>query len=123
MPTRASLLSVGWVGERKQDSLTNSQYGMEKIPVHKMQCTIPMTMEQLRDSAFDMESEIFGDAQEAFAQKEGAGFVSGTAVKQPEGILTNASVGYHAMGDASTITADGILDAQGQVKAGYNLSV
>jgi HK97 family phage major capsid protein len=122
MPTRASLMSVGWVGEGEQDSLANSTYGLEKIPVHKMQCTVPITMEQLRDSAFDMESEIFGDAQEAFAQKEGAAFVSGTAVKQPEGILTNASVSYFAMGDASTITADGILDAQGSVKAGYNLS-
>jgi HK97 family phage major capsid protein len=87
-----------------------------------MQCTVPITMEQLRDSAFNMESEIFGDAQEAFAQKEGQGFISGTAVKQPEGILTNASVPYFAMGDASAITADGILDAQGSVKAGYNLS-
>jgi HK97 family phage major capsid protein len=122
MPTRSSLLSVGWVGEGQQDSLSNSNYGLEKIPVHKMQVTVPITMEQLRDSAFNMESEIFGDAQEAFAQKEGQGFISGTAVKQPEGILTNANVGYHAMGDASAITADGILDAQGQVKAGYNLS-
>ena len=122
MPTRASLLSVGWVGEGQQDSLSNSQYGLEKIPVHKMQVTIPITMEQLRDSAFDMEAEIFGDAQEAFAQKEGQAFVSGTAAKQPEGILTNGNVSYFAMGDASAITADGILDAQGQVKAGYNLS-
>jgi HK97 family phage major capsid protein len=122
MPTRVSLLSVGWVGEGQQDTLSNSTYGLEKIPVHKMQVSIPITMEQLRDSAFDMKAEIFGDAQEAFAQKEGQAFVSGSAVKQPEGILTNGSVGYHAMGDASAITADGILDAQGQVKAGYNLS-
>lgn len=122
MPKRTGLLNGGWVGEAQQDNLSNSTYGLEAVPVHKMQVTVPITNEMLHDSVFNMESEIMSDLGEAFGLLEGQAFIFGNGIKKPEGILSNVSVPTYNMGSAAALNADGIILAQGQVKTGYNLS-
>ncbi len=74
------------------------------------------------DSSFNMESEIFGDAGEAFAQKEGNKFILGTNVKQPEGITVNPTVVANARTSetSATVTADDMIRLTGDLKTGYN---
>lgn len=122
LPKRTTLLTAQWVGEGKQATASNSKYGLEKISVHKMMVPVEITHEQLKDSAFNMESEILMDVQEEFARLEGLAFVSGTNIKQPEGILTNAGIGYYATGVDGAITADSIIEIAGEIKTGYNLT-
>lgn len=123
IPRRTAQLNGDWVGESSQDALSNSTYGMEKVPVHKIQVTVDTTHEQLRDASFNMESEVFADATEDFARIEGLAFVLGTGSStQPQGFLTNPDVGEFNTGAAASLTADSIVEIAGEVKTGYNLS-
>lgn len=121
IPKRTTLLTGSWAAEGETVTATNSRYGLEKIVVHKMMVPVQITHEQLADAAFNMESEILADVQEEFARLEGAGFITGTNVGQPEGILTNASLSYTATGVDGALTADSIIEMAAQIKTGYNL--
>ncbi len=123
IPKRDSLLAANWVGEADQDAKSNSGYGLEKIPVHKIQVTVDTTHEILQDAAFNIENEIFGDVAEEIGRLEGLAFVKGVGnTTQPQGLFTNADIPLFASGDANLITADSIIEIAGEVKTGYNLS-
>lgn len=122
IPVRDSLVSAFWEGEGEETQDSNSQYGLEKIPLHKLMVNVPITLEELQDTSFNMEAEINADVVEAFNQKEGAAFVNGTgnADKQPEGFLNNSRVTSRATGIADGIDMDSIMLLQGDLKKGYN---
>lgn len=84
-------------------------YGMIEITAPEVYALIDISQQNLEDSAFDLESEIRGEAVEQFAVKEGAEFVSGSGVGEAEGILVNSGVAYTPSGSAATIA-----DADGQ---------
>ena len=54
-----------------------------------------------------------------FAKLEGAAFVSGDAVGKPEGFMTNGDVAEVVSGNATAITADGLLTLVHSVKSEY----
>lgn len=120
MPVRTGLVTATWEGEGQAGSDSNSTYGLEKLPLHYLTVTVPITNAELMDSAFSMETEINADVVEAFNQKEGYAFVKGTSVKQPEGILTNSSISYRASGLASALSFDSIIQLAGDLKTGYS---
>lgn len=123
IPKRTALLTAGWVGETQTDTASNSQYGMEKIQVHKMKVPVPVTHELLMDADVDVISEINTDIVEEFARLEGAAFINGTGTTtQPQGVLTNGDVTEYNSGSAADITADSLLLLPGEIKTGYNLS-
>jgi len=121
LPVRNTLVSAEWEGEGETGTDDNSKYGLEKIPVNKLTVTVPITIEELADSAFDMEAEISGDIVESFNQKEGGAFISGSGFKQPEGILTNTDLtgGARVSGKATEIQMDALLLLAGDLKTGY----
>jgi HK97 family phage major capsid protein len=94
IPKRTGLVSGGWVGEGQAALQSNSSYGDEVLRAEKMMVFTDITLELLRDSAFDMRREITADVAEDFAKLEGAAFVNGNSVSKPEGLLTNADVGF-----------------------------
>lgn len=122
IPVRNSLVVAEWEGEGETSTDSNSQYGIEKIPVHKLMVTIPITIEELMDSAFDMEAEINSDLAESFNQKEGNAFIQGDSIKKPEGILVNTALvaAARTSGDADEITFDSLILLTGDLKTGYN---
>ncbi len=122
IPKRTGLVSGGWVGEGKPASESTSTYGDEVLRAEKMMVYTDITLELLRDSAFDMRREITSDVAEDFAKLEGAAFVSGNSVSKPEGLLTNADVGFVASGNATGLTADALYEIQGEIPTGYNLT-
>lgn len=121
IPKRETLVSGGWVGECETAAASNSTYGIEKIPVNKMMVYTDVSFEMLKDSAFNIEAEIASDVGEDFAKLEGAAFINGDAVKKPEGLLTAAGVAEVNSGDASNLTANSLMEIQGELKEGYDM--
>jgi HK97 family phage major capsid protein len=120
MPIRNYLMVGGWAGEAGTIVTDNSQYGRAELKINKLSIQVPITIEELQDAAFDMQTEINADAVERFAQLEGAAFVNGTGVEQPFGFMQNSLIPYRASGVASTLTFDCVNLATGDIKRGYN---
>lgn len=123
MPVRKGLLDAAWEGEAEQDEISTSNYGSETITPFRLSVTVPVTMDQLMDSAFDMNAEIMSDANERFAQKEGEGFVKGTGHKMPTGFLVDSRITSNAFETEASgaIKGDDVIKLHGEVKTGYNL--
>lgn len=120
IPSRTTLLTATWPGEGGTTADDNSKYGEEKVFTHRLTANVPITVEMLNDSAFNMESEINSDVVEAFAKAEGLAFLTGNAINKPEGIMTNTSVQPLNSGVAASYTADNIITMCGLIKTGYN---
>ena len=119
---RTGLVSGSWVGEGQGASQSNSTYGDEVLRAEKMMVYTDITLELLRDSAFDMRREITSDIAEDFSKLEGTAFISGNGVSKPEGLLTNTDVGFVVSGNATGLTADALYEIQGEIPTGYNLT-
>ena len=65
-----------------------------------------------------MEAELSIEFSTQFAVAEGTSFISGTGAGQPEGILTNTSVGSTA-GANDAITIDNLITLYGDLKSDY----
>lgn len=120
VPRRTSNLSASWVGERATRSTTEQAYGVETINVNSLTALVPVTTQMLMSEAFDMESEINLDAAEAFANAEGAAFISGTGNQQPTGILTDSSISSRTSENNDAITATDVINLSGDLKTGYS---
>lgn len=122
MPVRNTILTATYEGEAEQGGDDASTYSNETLSTFRQTVTVPVTMDMLMDSAFNMESEIFSDAMEAFAKGEGTNFVLGDGVKKPAGFVSNATI----QAAARTSTTSGQIDAEdvilltGDLKVGYN---
>lgn len=122
MPIRNGILVATYEGESEAGTDDTSDYSNESLNTFRQTVTVPITMDMLMDSAFDMEAEIFGDASEAFAQGEGANFVLGDGVKKPAGFVANATLQAAARisTTTSTIDAEDVILLTGDLKTGYN---
>jgi HK97 family phage major capsid protein len=123
IPKRTGLISGGWVGEGAAAVASQSTFGMETLQAEKMVAFCDVSIEMLRDSAFDIQAQVSQDVAEEFARLEGLGFISGNpGAAQPEGLLTNASIASYNSGAAAALTADSLFAIQGELKAGYDLT-
>ena len=121
-PKESGDIGASWVGENESSGDTQSTYkvGLETINVNKVVARVDISNDLLDMGAVDAENLLRSRAAEKFGRTEGTAFVSGTGVKQPEGLMTNADVGKVAGGDASAITTDGLLSLYGALKTGYD---
>lgn len=120
IPVRTALVTSSWVGEGEEDTTSISKYGLEEMPIDKLQVTVPITIEELQDAAFNMENEINQDVAEEFARAEGLAFVKGNGVKKPQGIMVNPDIPFIVSGIAADIDMDKIIKLTGELKTGYN---
>lgn len=124
MAIRNTIPTAQFEGEAEQGTDSNSTYENVTVTPYRQTFTTPITQDMLQDAAFNMESEVIGDAQIAFAEGEAGsnGFVGGSGVKEPEGIIANATLTAAARETA----ASGVLDPEamilltGDLKTGYN---
>jgi HK97 family phage major capsid protein len=119
VPVRTGKPNGGWVGEGESIGDSNSTYGMLEIPANKLKAITIVTVEQLNDAAFAMETEIDNDIIEELAQIEGAAFVNGDAHKKPRGIMVHPDIASINSGLANAITADSLIDITSELKDGY----
>lgn len=120
LPKRTGQFAAQWTADQgTRSETTGLTWGMLELHAHEMYALIDISNQNLEDSAFNLESEVSFEATEQFAVAEGAAFVNGTGVGQPEGFLTNADVGYTVSGSAAVITADGLLSLKHAIKTAY----
>lgn len=107
---RTGTFAASWVAKTgTRTETTGLTYGMEEVPTHELYALVDVPFEDLEDSDFNLEAELNSEFAEQFGVAEGKAFVSGDAVGEPEGILTNAAVAVTVSGNASAITADGLI--------------
>jgi len=122
MVIRDSIPTATFEGEAEEGGESNSTYKSENVTAYRQTVTVPVTQDLLMNSEFSMESEIMTDAGEGFAQGEGAGFVTGTGVKSPEGFTVNATLVADARESAGSaaISYNDMVDLSADLKQGYN---
>lgn len=119
---RTGLPTANWAVESEDISgnESTSTYGMGELPVHKLTAISYATMEQLSDSAWNVEAELRGDIVEQFAATEGTAFVTGNGVKRPYGFLaTGSGIESVTTVGAGAMVADDILDLRYKLKSFY----
>ncbi len=119
-PKRTQTAAAAWVSETGNRAETQTPtFGMENIPTHEMYGMAKATRQDLEDSVFDLQAFLQAEMSEQFGVTEGAAFVNGTSVGQPEGIMTNSSIGTVNTGVAADITADSLIDLYYEPKEQY----
>lgn len=124
MAIRSGIPTAAYEGEAEQGGEGASSYKAESVTAFRQTVTVPVTLDMLMDSSFNMESEIMSDAMEAFAQGEGTNFVLGDGHKKPEGFTANATLQAAARTSSTSgaIDADDFILLTGDLKVGYDPS-
>lgn len=121
-PVRDTIPTATYEGEAESGDDDTSTYRLEQITPFRQTVTVPTTMDMLMDAAFDMETEIFSDVATSFAQGEGINFISGDAVKKPQGFLADVRITAEARETTASLTLDfdAVRQLPGDLKVGYN---
>lgn len=130
-PRRTAGITGSWSSESGANPTAgNPTFGMLRISAEEMRALVKATSQMLEDSSLSVESFVQDEASEAFANLEGASFVTGTGVGKPKGIMSYTSgtgdgqIEQVNSGAAATIAdangqADGILSMIYKLKAAY----
>ncbi|SCX32522.1 phage major capsid protein, HK97 family [Agrobacterium sp. DSM 25558] len=120
-PFAPSGMATGWVSETAARPQTNTpQLSELTFPTMELYAMPAATQGLLGDSAVDIEAWIASEVDVAFAEQEGAAFISGDGVNKPKGLLAYDTVansawewgkiGYVATGAAGAFASSGPLD-------------
>ena len=120
----------GWAGEQETRSETTTpQLGEIEITAHELFANPKATTAMLEDSAINLENFLSGKVSSKFSRLEATAFVTGNGIKKPRGFLdyaASASSAYERdaleqvnSGNASLVTADGVVDLQNSLKEFY----
>jgi HK97 family phage major capsid protein len=133
-PFSVSGPAVGWVAETAARTQTNSPTLAElEFPTMELYAMPAATASLLDDSVVDLDQWISGEIDAAFAEQEGAAFVSGDGTSKPKGFLSSTlaaesawawgKIGYTVTGVAGDWPAsdpsDVLIDTVYALKAGY----
>lgn len=126
--------ATGWVAEADPRPQTTSQQIVDlTFPAMELYAMPAATQTLLDDAAVDVEQWIAEEVQTAFAEQEGAAFVSGSGTDRPKGFLSYAtvadsswswgSIGYVATGVSGGFAAsnpsDALFNLVYALRAGY----
>ncbi|MBN9251699.1 MAG: phage major capsid protein [Mesorhizobium sp.] len=133
-PFSVSGPAVGWVAETAARPQTNTATLAElQFPTMELYAMPAATASLLEDAVVDLDQWISSEVEAAFAEQEGAAFVSGDGNSKPKGFLSYAKiaesawewgkVGYTLTGVAGALPAedasDVLIDTIYALKAGY----
>lgn len=109
------------VGEVEQRSNTGDPaYGMIEFKAPELFARGEISQQMLEDSAYDLVAELQADWVEQFAIKENLEFLLGTGANgQAEGLMVASGIGETVSGDATKITADGLINLYYSLKNPY----
>lgn len=86
-------MAVGWVGETDPRPQTGqSQLAELQFPTMELYAMPAATASLLDDAALDVEGWIAAEVEAAFAEQEGAAFISGDGVNKPRGLVDYPTV-------------------------------
>lgn len=121
-PKRTGQPTGVWVGEiDTRTETTGLTYGLETLVPNECYADIRVSKHDLEDSSFNLEAEIRSEAILALAKLEGTAFITGDAVKKPEGITVNATNIANSVktGSNTAIQADQLIQFTYTVKEPY----
>lgn len=102
-PKRTGVTNAAWKGEAQAQTGSEPTFGQTEIPIREVNTYVDISNQLLADSAGQAEAEVRLALADDFGKKEGAAFINGTGVLDPEGILVAAGVGYIATESATTL--------------------
>jgi len=116
-PVVTSGATGGWLGETEEATETTApKIAMIDVSAEVLYAYPWATNVMLEDGVIDIEQWLTNEVNETFTEKEGEGFITGTGIKKPRGILaydtvTNANytwgkLGYIASGAAGAFHTD-----------------
>lgn len=118
----------GWVAEQEdRPETTTGKIKKIEIPVHEMYAEPRATQNLLDDAGFNVEGWVNQRVGEKFGRVEASSFVTGTGSGQPRGFLTYPAgtswgqIEQTNLGNATTVTMDGLITMQGTLKSFYSL--
>ncbi len=122
MSIRSTIPTATYEGETGSAAESASTYENVTVTPYRQTFQTPITKDMLMDSVFNMEAEITLDSSEAFGFGEGNGFIVGNGVKQPVGIVQDATLQADALaGDTSAlVSVSDMIKLTGELKTGYN---
>lgn len=111
LPRRTGVFAAVRIGETAtRTETTGYTTGLLEIKADEIYAEVRISTQMMEDSAFDIEAEMQMEFVEQFAVKEGAEFINGTGVTgQAEGVMTAAGTNSVNSGNATGITADGMM--------------
>jgi HK97 family phage major capsid protein len=133
-PFSVSGPAVGWVAETASRPQTDTATLAElQFPTMELYAMPAATASLLEDAVVDLDQWISAEVEAAFAEQEGAAFVSGDGTAKPKGFLSYPTVaeaswawgkiGYTVTGVAGDLPAaspsDILVDTVYSLKAGY----
>lgn len=95
-----------------------STYVMETVTAYRMTHTVPASNDMLISAAFDLETEILADVQEAMADGEGYNFVRGAGTKGPKGFVADTRCAVIDTASTGVIAFEDFATMIGQMKKG-----
>jgi HK97 family phage major capsid protein len=113
---RNTSLTASWRGEDTAASKTKDGFGSVDIPLHSLSAYVGWTIEQERDSAYDLAGEINSSVIEQEAAATGTAFINGDGVNKPTGLVGNVS---NFNTGSQALTSDLIIRMQAQIKSAY----
>src|SRR6056300_304905 len=120
IPKRDGQFAAQWVSESgTRSETTGCTVGLEELPAHEMYALVDISEQDLEDTVFDLEAEMQSEFAEQFAKAEGAAFVSGNSVGKPHGFMDASGVGSVDSGNATAVTADGLISLVHNIKSDY----
>jgi HK97 family phage major capsid protein len=113
--TYSSAVRVSWVTEGSEpDSDSEPSFGQERIPIYTALAKTQIGNDLLEDAGTDIAALLAELYAEAYALDEDEQFLVGDGAGKPQGILPGGenanSIAEVKSGNASTLTADGLID-------------
>jgi HK97 family phage major capsid protein len=108
-PRRTGITNAKWKGETQAQEASEPAFGPAEIVVKEVNTYVDISNQLLADSGGQAEAEVRLALAEDFGKKEGAAFVEGDGVLEPEGFMTAAGIAYTANGHAANLSADALI--------------
>lgn len=118
-PKRTGITNAKWKGEAQASETSEPAFGQAEIVIREVNTYVDISNQLLADSAGQAEAEVRLALAEDFGQKEGAAFVDGDGVLEPEGFMSNASIGNTINGHATNLSADALITLMYALPAQY----
>lgn len=118
-PKRTGVTNAVWRGETQAATSSEPTFGQAEVVIREVNTYVDISNQLLADSAGQAEAEVRLALAEDFGQKEGLAFVNGAGTLDPEGLMTNADIGFTVSGAATTLTADGLINTFYALPAAY----
>jgi len=119
LPKRTGGMTAQWVGEISPRPETTVTFGQNRYEVREIACWVDVSNAMLEDSAFDVAAELSFEFAEEFGRAEGAAFVNGDGALRPMGFMADPTIPTVASGNASSFTADSLLDLYHSIPSAY----